>query len=289
MTTISIVTPSFNQGLFIKATINAILKQNFQSLEYVIIDGGSTDDTVNIIKEYESRLHYWVSEPDGGQYSAINKGFTHTNGDIMAWLNSDDLYMPWAFQTVATIFDKFPEIEWLTTSMPAGVDACGNVIKVIPVYGFTKGGFFAGDNLIEAGTNGICFIQQESTFWRRSLWERTGGYVDEGLKYAADFELWARFFQNATLYAVDIPLGCFRRHDNQKTSYAFNDYLDEARRIFLKYGGKRQKPSVQRARLKLRSCLPSAICNSAFRYGLMEPAYLVTYDWGLCDWIIVRS
>ena len=278
MTTLSIVTPSFNQGLFIHETINTILNQNFPALEYVVIDGGSTDDTVDIINKYEPHLHYWVSEPDDGQYSAINKGFAHTSGDIMAWLNSSDLYMPWAFKTGAIIFDKFPETEWLTTSMQACVDASGNLITISPVYGFTKGGFLAGDNLLETGTNGTSFIQQESTFWRRTLWERAGGGVDEGLKYAADFELWARFFQYATLYAIDIPLGCFRRHDNQKTSLAFDDYLDEARRVFRHYGGKRQKSAIQRARLKLRGFLPMAIHNAAFRYGLMEPAYRVTYD-----------
>jgi glycosyltransferase involved in cell wall biosynthesis len=91
---ISIITPSFNQAQFLDATVQSILSQNYPNLEYIIIDGGSTDGSLEIIKKYEKHLHFWCSEPDAGQYDAINKGFAHSTGEIMAWLNSDDMYCP---------------------------------------------------------------------------------------------------------------------------------------------------------------------------------------------------
>src|SRR5579859_3708649 len=98
---ISIVTPSFNQRAFLEETIRSVLDQRYPNLEYVIIDGGSTDGSVDIIRKYERHLAFWVSEPDGGQYDAINKGFAHTTGELLGWLNADDKYLPWSFSTLA--------------------------------------------------------------------------------------------------------------------------------------------------------------------------------------------
>ena len=110
---ISIVTPSFNQAPYIEETLQSVLGQNYPNLEYVVIDGGSADGSVDIIKKYEDQLHYFVSEKDFGHGHAINKGFAKTSGEIMAWINSDDKYMPWAFNVVAEIFKKFPEVDWI--------------------------------------------------------------------------------------------------------------------------------------------------------------------------------
>src|SRR6267154_2378048 len=96
---ISIVTPSFNQGSYLEETIRSVLDQNYPNLEYVVVDGGSTDRSVEILQRYADRLAWWSSEPDGGQYAAINKGFKHTSGEIMAWINSDDKYLPWTFSS----------------------------------------------------------------------------------------------------------------------------------------------------------------------------------------------
>src|SRR5215212_7784658 len=112
---ISIVTPSFNQGRFLRETMQSVLGQGYPNLEYVVIDGGSTDESVDIIRGHEQQLAAWVSEKDAGQYDAINKGFARTSGEVMAWLNSDDKYTPWALPVVGEIFAQLPEVKWLTT------------------------------------------------------------------------------------------------------------------------------------------------------------------------------
>ena len=115
--TISVVTPSYNQGRFLEETICSVLTQSYPCVEYVVIDGASSDDSVEIIRKYAGQLTYWVSETDKGQYDAINKGFARTTGEIMAWLNSDDMYTPWALTVVADIFRLFPHVEWITLSL----------------------------------------------------------------------------------------------------------------------------------------------------------------------------
>ena len=193
---ISIVTPSFNQAAFLEETIDSVLSQKDPNLEYVIIDGGSTDGSVDIIRRHAVQLAHWVSEPDKGQYDAINKGFAKVTGDVMAWINSDDKYTPWCFSIVREIFSRFPEIEWLTTVQPLSWNAQGQATSINFSGGFNRDSFFKGGNLPTEGSFGRRFIQQESTFWRRSLWDRAGGRLDTSLRLAADFELWARFYRH---------------------------------------------------------------------------------------------
>lgn len=226
---ISIVTPSFNQAQFLEATIQSILSQNYPNLEYIIIDGGSTDGSVEIIKKYEKYVHFWCSEPDNGHYDALNKGFSRTTGEIMAWLNSDDMHCPWALRTVASIFSTCPQVEWLTTLSPCIWDYHGFCEKVEHIAGYSKEAFLEGRCLAWVPES-LGWIQQESTFWRRSLWEKAGGYVSTDFALAGDFELWSRFYIHAELYGVPSPLGGFRYQHTQKTFHQ-KQYVQEARKI----------------------------------------------------------
>lgn len=283
---ISIVTPSLNQGRFIEANILSIERQNYPTLEHIVIDGGSTDETLLILQKHKGHFASVVSEKDEGQYHAINKGFAKATGEVMAWLNSDDVYWPGALHVVGEIFRKFPQIEWMTTRLPVAIEEDGSPIKVTPVYGFTRTGFLRGDNLPGLGWPATCYIQQELTFWRRGLWERAGGCLDTNYRMAGDFELWARFFEHAELYSVDVPIGCFRRHDDQRTSTSFANYLEEAKTIFARIGGHARTGAIQNARIWLRQSAPAKLRDWAIGRKLIHPAPTVTYDWGSREWIL---
>lgn len=226
---ISLVTPSFNQGEFIEATIQSILSQGYPNLEYIIIDGGSTDGSVEIIKKYEKYLHFWCSEPDAGQYDAINKGFAHSSGEIMAWLNSDDMYCSWTLKTVGSIMSELPEVDWLTTLAPAYWDWHGFCYGITSIAGYSRKAYLDGFYL--PGENKTClgWIQQESTFWRRNLWQKVGGAIDPEFSLAGDFDLWCRFYSHADLYGTPSPLGGFRYQPNQR-SRQIEQYLVEAQK-----------------------------------------------------------
>lgn len=214
---ISIVTPSFNQATFLEATIKSIITQDYPNLEYIIIDGGSTDGSVEIIKKYEQHLHFWCSEPDGGQYDAINKGFAHSTGEIMAWLNSDDMYCPWALRTVASIMSQLHQVEWLTTLNPGFWTYEGFCSGFGYTAGLSREAFLEGAYLPPLG-NGISWIQQESTFWRRTLWKKAGSQIRTKYKLAGDFDLWTQFY-NCTedFFGTVSPLGAFRFQINRKS------------------------------------------------------------------------
>ncbi len=283
--TLSIVTPCLNQAAYVEKTIQSIHDQSYPYLEHIVMDGGSTDGSLEIIKRYADRL-VWVSEPDGGQYHAIAKGFAKTTGEVMAWLNSDDIYLPGALRVIGEIFRDFPDVEWITTRFPLGIDNRGTLIKMAYFSGFSKSNFLRGDYLPACGWKAMGFIQQESTFWRRSLWEKAGSAFHGTLHYAGDFELWSRFFEHAQLYGVDVPLGCFRRHDMQKTSNFFQKYLDEAKSVFLNAGGRVLPQPIQTLRMRLiRACDTSATCRRhASQIGLLKGIRNITYDWGRSCW-----
>jgi len=233
---ISIVTPSFNQARFLGETMESVLSQNYPKLEYLVVDGGSRDDSVEIIRRHAARLSWWVSEPDGGMYDAINKGFAHSTGEIMAWLNSDDRYFPWTLSVVGELFATFPEIEWITTNFPAAWDSQGRLVNCVHADPYRSRSILRGRFLPGGGWFSRSWIQQESTFWRRSLWERAGGRLNTQYPLAADFELWLRFAQHASLVGVDTLLGGFRVHPDQQSRNRFEQYWAEAEAALREHG-----------------------------------------------------
>jgi glycosyltransferase involved in cell wall biosynthesis len=215
---ISIVVPSFNQAAYLPATLDSLFSQAYPALEVLVIDGGSSDDSAAIIARYAARhphaLPYWTSEPDRGQSHAINKGFARSTGEVLSWLNSDDVLLPGALAAVGQVFAAHPHIAWLT-GQPANLRGQPPALHRSPlpvgrVRAFIRRGWYHG--------RGLGFIRQEGTFWRRALWEQAGGAVDEARHYSMDFDLWRRFAAHAPLVSLNVPLAAFREHAAQKTT-----------------------------------------------------------------------
>lgn len=209
--TISIVTPSLDQGRFLSECLSSILDQDYSPFEYFVQDGGSTDESESILRKFDSRLSGWEVTPDRGQAHAINIAFGRTSGQIMSWLNSDDLLMPGALRYVAQFFARHPEVSVLY----------GNRI-LIDTRGFEIGRWILPEHQ-EDILPWIDYIPQETLFWRRSAWEAIGGKLDESLHFAMDWDLLLRF-QQARLKFARTPyfLGAFRVHPQQKTSSQMN-------------------------------------------------------------------
>jgi glycosyltransferase involved in cell wall biosynthesis len=220
---ISIVTVNYNLGSYLERTIESVLSQKYPNLEYVVIDGGSTDQSVEILEKYKSQFSYFISEPDKGLYNALNKGFSKTSGDIMGWINSDDLLHPKSLFKIAAYFQNDRNVNWLQ-GKPCVYNETDEIIferEAVNEYNF-----FLNRGYKPEGT----FIQQESTFWRKELWNKAGGYLTEDYSLAGDFELWMRFFKYSKLYCTNEKLGGFRKRDGQLSSN-FTQYIEQADEI----------------------------------------------------------
>lgn len=286
---ISIVTPSFNQAAFLDEAIRSVLDQNYPNLEYVVVDGGSSDGSVDIIRRHEARLSSWVSEKDAGQYAALNKGFARTSGEIMAWINSDDKYLPWTFSIVGEIFAEHPEIEWITSLFPLHWDKAGRAVSCAARDGYSRAGFFRGENLAGSSWHSRGWIQQESTFWRRSLWEQAGGRIDVNYRLAADFELWARFYQHAELYGVSTPLGGFRAHGDQRSAQQFEAYSKEAEEVLWRHGGRPFRRFESFLHVKLLRYLAAPIRRLAARTQLFYPRLICLHRGPSGGWRVRKT
>ncbi|MCB0208607.1 MAG: glycosyltransferase [Anaerolineae bacterium] len=230
---ISIITPSYNQASYIEATIQSVLAQNYPHLEHLIIDGGSTDGTLKILQKYESVLQ-WVSEPDTGQANAINKGFKKSTGEIVAWLNSDDIYMPAALHRVAKFFNEHPHIDILYGDYHL-IDQYGHVLLRKQEIPFDY-------NIL---LYGLDYISQPTTFFRRSVFERSG-YLDESLHYGLDWEYWLRLANDGCQFAhLPYYLAATRWHTDAKTLVAPPEMYAEHEAIRARYWKKQKLSSVR--------------------------------------------
>jgi glycosyltransferase involved in cell wall biosynthesis len=262
---------------FIEATIRSVLLQGYPNLEYIIIDGGSDDGTVDVIRKYEPWLAYWVSEPDHSMYDAINKGFAHATGDVMAWLNSDDMYTPWGLRIVGEIFSQHVgQIHWIS-GLPGFWNADNNLVG-------TKGTVVYEQRLIAQGAyedRRLGSVQQESTFWSRKLWERAGSAMDTKFRLAGDFDLWRRFAQYSPLYLVSTVISGFRIHPGQQTARLKTEYYAEVDRSLVGEPGRLMRILLGNDRLC--QCLKLALWVSRRR------KHMLIYAPELYRWLVSTS
>jgi glycosyltransferase involved in cell wall biosynthesis len=218
---ITIITPSYNQAPYLEATILSVLAQNYQDLEFIIIDGGSTDGSVEIIKKYEPFLSYWVSEPDSGQSEAINKGITKATGEIITWINSDDLLLPNALQAVKEEFTQ----QGAETGVVFGGAVLFDETKELQTF------YFTSNPCPEAYVAGMIFAQPAS-FFRRCLLERIG-FLSEQLHYGMDYDLFARLSLLTRFHFVPQIFAKYRLHHQSKTVTEFSRFVEDWKKIFV--------------------------------------------------------
>jgi glycosyltransferase involved in cell wall biosynthesis len=222
---VTIVTPSYNQVQFLEKTIQSVLGQDYGNLEYIIVDGGSSDGSQELIRSYENDLADWVSEPDSGQSEAINKGFELARGEILAWLNSDDLYYPWAVKGAVEALLSHSDIGMVYGDTDL-IDEKGQVI----------GKFNAQQTNYQRLMRGGVYIPQPAAFWRAELYRQVGP-LDPSLYFAMDYDLWVRFAKNAQILYIPELWSSFRLHGQGKTTVSDDRCWPEMKKVYQREGG----------------------------------------------------
>jgi glycosyltransferase involved in cell wall biosynthesis len=217
---ISVITPSYNQGQFIRQTVESVLSQQYPLLEYIVVDGLSTDDTLSVLGNYKNQLTL-IAERDSGQTNAINKGLRLATGDIVCWLNSDDYFLPGALATVGNFFARHPDVLWLTGDCLI-VDKTGTRIQE-PVRRYKRLLRSLTPSLYLGMTNAIC---QPATFWRRQAHTQLG-FLTESLHYTMDYDWWLRLKQLQVPAISTQPLTAFRIHDYSKGGNQYKLQFEE--------------------------------------------------------------
>lgn len=263
---ISVITPSYNQGSFLEECIKSVISQNYPNLEYIIIDGGSTDQSVDIIKKYEHNLAYWISEPDSGQSNAINKGFSQATGDIIAWLNSDDLYYKNSLWKIADVYNR-------------NLEAMNNVGFILgngyryrwPEKSMSR---FCSKNVAfsrKVLAEGLDYVLQPSVFVVRRAAERVG-YLDESLHYCMDWEWWHRLSIDFRVIVTDQMLSLSREYDETKTSTGNMRRWMEIQQLTQKMSGREITPGSLFFLAETLKGLDSKLINDVNLAGLWDDA-----------------
>ena len=255
----SIVVPSFNQGRFLRSTLDSVLVQQYPNLELIAQDGGSTDESAAILKEYSRHLKHWESQPDEGQTHAINLGFRHATGEILSYLNSDDLLLPGCLAYVGAFFASNPAVD-VVYGHRVIVDERGMEIGrwILPAH---------EDKIL----GWIDYVPQETLFWRRSIWEKVGASVDERFRFAMDWDLLVRFSEKGARFAR-LPrfLGAFRVHDAQKTT---SEMEDRGKREMQQLRERMHGRAVSNSEVRLRVLpylLKSGVLDRLYRLGILR-------------------
>lgn len=238
---VSIVTPSYNQSEYLEQTLQSVLNQEYPHVEYIVIDGGSTDGSTEIIKRYAHQLAYWVSEPDEGQTDAINKGFANAHGDIFAWLNSDDLYRPGAVADVVAYFRDHPEVGMVYGNADY-IDDNGEIIGCFP----------AAQTDYKRLRRGYVHIPQQAAFFRARLWQMVGP-LDPSFYFALDYDLWVRIASLVPIRHYPHTWAAFRLHRDAKSLTEADRCWPEMIKVHERLGGGRM--SVIYAKYLLRQLL----------------------------------
>jgi glycosyltransferase involved in cell wall biosynthesis len=222
---VSIITPSFNQGEFLEQAILSVISQDYRPLEYILMDGGSSDDSLDIIQRYEKHLDYWTSEKDAGQSQALNRGFARSRGDVMGWINSDDILAPGAISAaVSALRRNSQRLAW-TIGGTTLIDRKGKRLgERIPEKIYE-------DTFLRWH---IKWFPQQSTFWTRTLWEKTGG-LDESLHYAMDLDLWLRMFTYVQPTVLGSSMSSYRMHASSKCVSSLNAARDEVDSVLVRW------------------------------------------------------
>lgn len=228
---ISIVTCSYQQGRYLDATMRSVLEQDYEQLEYIVIDGGSKDNSIAVIERHADRLAYWVSEPDSGQTDGLIKGFHHANGDIQGWLCSDDLLLPGALGIVARFFAENPDVDAVYGDS-LWIDNTGHYLRPKKEMCFSRFAFLFDHN----------YISQPSMFWRKRLYDKVGG-LNANFNLAMDADLWERFSHHTQIAHIPSYLSCMRYYPEQKTRALWLEGRAEANHI-------RQRSSLARPWLR---------------------------------------
>ena len=235
---VTIVTPSYNQADYLEETIKSVLNQDYPNIEFVIVDGGSTDNSIAIIEKYADKLSWWVSEADQGQTDAINKGFAHANGEILAWINSDDTYSSRAVSEAVKFLQSRPDVGMVYGDANL-IDEGGNII----------GRFPARQTDYKRLRRGFVHIPQQAAFFRANLWRKVGP-LDTTFYFAMDYDLWVRIAKQTLLVYYPKLWANFRLHQSGKTVLSDDRCWPEMLRVHYREGGSHFAPIVFKAKIR---------------------------------------